>query len=35
MKLMKHLKPYKKVCDFHTSIYFENDIDETEYFYKN
>ena len=28
------LRPYKKVCDFHTSIYFENDIDEQEYFSK-
>ena len=28
------LKPYKKVCDFHTSIYCDNDLDETEYFTK-
>lgn len=28
------LKPYKRVCDFHTSIYFDNDVDETEYFTK-
>ncbi|MCB0753602.1 MAG: N-6 DNA methylase, partial [Ignavibacteriae bacterium] len=26
------LKPYKNVCDFHTSVYFNNNIDESEYF---
>lgn len=25
------LKPYRMVCDFHTSLYFENDISEEEY----
>ncbi len=28
------LKPYKKVCDYHTSLFFGNDVDETEYFAK-
>ena len=28
------LNPYKKVCDYHTSIYFDNNVDETEYFAK-
>jgi Alw26I/Eco31I/Esp3I family type II restriction m6 adenine DNA methyltransferase len=28
------LKPYKKVCDYHTSIYFSNNVNEAEYFTK-
>lgn len=28
------LLPYKKVCDFHTSIYFDNSVSESEYFEK-
>lgn len=33
-EITEALKPYKIVCDFHTSIYFDNEVDESEYFTK-
>lgn len=33
-EINEKLKPYKKICDFHTAIYFNNKDDENQYFSK-